>query len=59
MAPTSETYDQWLAKQKSPKFESKVKERNTRISKKDSKKHQQLISREGTKRKKDKKGGVA
>ena len=41
------------------KFESKVKERNTRISKQDSKKHQQSISREGTKNKKDKEKGVA
>ena len=36
------------------KFESKVKKRKTSISKKESKKHQQSISREGTEEKKKK-----
>ena len=36
------------------KFESKVKKRKPSISKKESKKHQQSISREGTEEKKKK-----
>ena len=59
MAPTSETYDQWLAKQKSPKFESKVSQNKTNVPKNLVKNTTQEISREGTKRKKRSEKGVA